>query len=118
MDAMHADYRATQDSNNHSPQFLKEFIDCDYSDTELVGVVDSFVSYRRLSRIWTVQELILARELRFLCGTVIVPLDTIWKGSLLLSYTGPCSALNRVQSTSELQWAMQFGIDVVTEYIR
>ncbi|OCL09164.1 hypothetical protein AOQ84DRAFT_405225 [Glonium stellatum] len=117
-ETMVTDLLASEDQE-HQPYFLeKEFLDCDYSDTELVAIVDLFVGYRWFSRIWITQEFILARELRFLCGTIIVPFRTIWKGNLLLTQAGCCSAWNRVNSKKEFQWARTFASYVVGEHIR
>jgi hypothetical protein len=101
-----------------SPPWISDFHECQFTDNELVAMIDFFVSYRWFSRIWTVQELILARKLVFVCGTIIEPLDTIWRGSYMSYFLGRASSYDRLCSTKELQWARDFGLDIMLEYMR
>ena len=100
------------------PPWQRDFIDCRFTDKELVELIDFFVSYRWFSRVWTVQELILARKLIFVCGTIIEPLDTIWRGSFMSNFLGFASSWDRLHSTKELEWARDFGVECVSEYVR
>jgi Heterokaryon incompatibility protein (HET) len=116
MEDMFIDTQSSQSTT--SPPWERDFIDCRFTDKELVEMIDFFVTYRWFSRIWTVQELILARKLMFVCGTIIEPLDTIWRGSFMSNFLGFASSWDRLRSTRELQWARDFGVVSVLEYIR
>ncbi|MCJ1247370.1 hypothetical protein MMC30_004584 [Trapelia coarctata] len=116
MDDMFTDSQSSPSTT--LPPWERDFIECRFSDKELVGMIDFCVSYRWFSRIWTVQELILARKLMFVCGTIIEPLDTIWRGSFMSNFLGFASSWDRLHSTEELQWALDFGAVGVSEYMR
>ena len=100
------------------PIWESDFMECQFTDHELVAMINFFVRYRWFSRIWTVQELLLARDLIFMCGTIIEPLDTVWRGSFMSNFLGYASSWNRLHSTKELQWAIDFGVVVTSEYMR
>jgi hypothetical protein len=115
---MESVFAEVKDQSATSLSCQSDFYECQFTDNELVAMTDFFVSYRWFSRIWTVQEHILARKLVFVCGTIIEPLDTILRGSILLPFMATISSYELPRSTKELQWARDFGEKGVMEYVR
>jgi hypothetical protein len=58
------------------------------TDSDLEDILQFAASYRWFSRIWTVQEFLLAANLKVLCGNRIVDSQTLYKGSTMLAFTG------------------------------
>ena len=90
----------------------RDLVDCQLLGNELMEIIEFYVNYRWFSRIWTVQELLLARHLRFVCGTIIELLHTIWRGGGMLQFLG------LTHSTKALQWAADFSRAISAEYAR
>jgi hypothetical protein len=55
-----------------------------FDDEELIALFDFSLEFHWFTRIWTVQELALARERRFLCGTTTLKLEDVWAAEMLL----------------------------------
>jgi hypothetical protein len=108
----------TMDENQSHPWMEESFAKCDYSDAELVAIIQFFVTCRWFSRIWTVQELVLARNICFVCGVHVTDLQTMTNGGILLSFYGLTSAHSQVHQTEELEWARDFPGTVMAEFVR
>lgn len=67
---------------------------CGLTSEEHADIIEFLSGIRWFSRIWTVQEQVFAREIRFLCGDILMLLETIWKGSLLMVTSGEESDLD------------------------
>ena len=101
-----------------SPPWMKAVTESQFTDKEIGHMINFMVSYRWFSRLWTVQELLLASTVIFVCGTIVEPLETIWKGSFMPGLLWLSSSWDRLRSTEQLQWATEFGVVCVTEKIR
>lgn len=55
---------------------------------DLKDILQFAASYRWFSRIWTIQEFLLAANLKMLCGNRIVDSQTLYKGSTMLGFAG------------------------------
>jgi hypothetical protein len=73
-------------------KWMDAFVACEVTDEEHVQIIHFLTGNRWFSRMWTMQESTLARELRFLCGDVLVSLETIWKGSMITVLGGVTTA--------------------------
>ena len=83
-----------------------------FTNEELDSIICFFCHIRWFSRLWTIQETILAQELIFLCGRHIAPLERIWAGASTLRYRNDRIRLNPGYHTDEFHekavWAAQF----------
>ena len=86
-----------------------------YTDAELVASIEFMTTYRWFSRVWTVQELCLASSVEFLCGSKRIDMETVIKGSFISNLCGLTSAWARLGSRQELQWARNFGVNMLGE---
>ena len=55
-----------------------------FVDEELIALFDFSLEFHWFTRIWTVQELALARERRFICSTTTLKLEDVWAAEMLL----------------------------------
>jgi hypothetical protein len=66
---------------------FREYRRCNYTNEEDRTLLCFFFERRWYSRLWVVQETMLARDLIFLCGSHAAQLETIWRGSLFTEYS-------------------------------
>jgi hypothetical protein len=86
-----------------------------WAQEEKDAILEFFVKPRWFSRVWTVQEFILAREPEFLRGSVRLPLEPVWKGSLLLTFIPYIRNWNAIRGpVAELGYVRDFfGLTIV-----
>lgn len=53
-------------------------------DDKLIRMFDFSLEFNWFRRIWVVQEMLLARRLRFFCGTTTMGLESVWAMEILL----------------------------------
>ncbi|KAI1110653.1 heterokaryon incompatibility protein-domain-containing protein [Nemania sp. NC0429] len=91
------------------------FVACEFTDEEHVDIIHFLTGNRWFSRIWTLQEHILARDIRFLCGDAMAPLETIWKGSMIATLAGVTTAWADLDVSRE-EWNKEFMTTVGIRY--
>lgn len=97
----------------------QDFAACKFSDEELCAIVRLFATNVWFSRVWTLQEMILARHMQFQLGQQTASLEVIWRGSGIASiFPGLCSAWQEVKERSELRRPYMFWHDIWGKYMR
>ncbi|KAI1748277.1 heterokaryon incompatibility protein-domain-containing protein [Xylaria castorea] len=91
------------------------FADCELTDEEHVQIIHFLTGNRWFSRMWTTQEQILAKEIRFLCGDISISLETIWKGGMIAVLSGATSAWADLDVRRE-EWNKDFCNTVSIRY--
>jgi hypothetical protein len=56
----------------------------EFNDDQMIQLFDFSIEFNWFSRIWIVQELLLAKKLTFICGTFTMGLGTVWATEMLL----------------------------------
>jgi hypothetical protein len=103
-------------NGNIDPMFVRnQTAGCTWTREEKDAILEFFVKPRWFSRVWTVQEFVLAREPEFLRGLVRLPLEPVWKGSLLLTFIPYIRDWNAVRGpVTELGYVRDFfGLTIV-----
>ncbi|KAE8451112.1 hypothetical protein EG329_004784 [Mollisiaceae sp. DMI_Dod_QoI] len=88
------------------------YYEANFTDEEFESII-CFLGHRRwFSRLWTIQETVLAQELSFLCGEYMAPLERIWAGASALRYRQDRIGLNPAYYNHPFErqviWAAQF----------
>jgi hypothetical protein len=56
----------------------------EFNDDQMIQLFEFSIEFNWFSRIWIVQELLLAKKLIFICGTFTMGLGTVWAAEMLL----------------------------------
>ncbi|KAK0641925.1 hypothetical protein B0T16DRAFT_449245 [Cercophora newfieldiana] len=87
----------------------RDFGRCQFTDEQLVAMIRYFVGNIWFSRIWTVQEMLLARQIRFICGSDVASLDTIWRGAGVVTLFSAFSNIwDDIRHDPKLAWPRMF----------
>ncbi|KAF4947439.1 hypothetical protein FGADI_10391 [Fusarium gaditjirri] len=103
-------------SDEHVVSRDKAFASCSFTDLELIAMTRFFTDHAWFGRTWTLQEMWLAREMTFMCGTIYASVDVILTGSSIAhdSYSTR-SATEDSQRTPAITWLMNFTYDLVAK---
>lgn len=91
------------------------FVASELTKEEHVQIIHFLADNRWFSRMWTMQEHTLAREIWFLCGDVLVSVETIWKGSMIAVLGTVTGAWAELGARRE-QWNKDFSSAVPLIY--
>ncbi|KAF4447492.1 hypothetical protein F53441_8976 [Fusarium austroafricanum] len=96
-------------SDDHVVMRDQAFAACNFSDSEMLDMTRFFTDHAWFGRTWTLQEMWLAREMTFVCGTVYASVDIILAGSSIAhdSYSSR-SVTEDIQRTPAITWLMNF----------
>jgi hypothetical protein len=78
-----------EDYERDKSSSLREHRRCQYTYDEDCAILYFMVQRSWYSRLWIVQEIVLARDIIFFCGPHSAPIDTIWRGFLFIQYSDP-----------------------------
>jgi hypothetical protein len=67
------------------PKILNPLEDGLFDDEELIQIFEFSLEFNWFTRIWIVQEMLLAQKLIFICGTSLMGLETVWATEVLLA---------------------------------
>jgi hypothetical protein len=103
-------------SDEHIVLRDKVFASCSFTDSELLAMTRFFTDHAWFGRTWTLQEMWLAREMTFVCGTVYASVDVILAGSSIAhdSYSSR-SVTEDIQRTPAITWLMNFTYDLIAK---
>ncbi|KAM7190131.1 Heterokaryon incompatibility protein (HET) domain containing protein [Naviculisporaceae sp. PSN 640] len=97
----------------------QDFVRCKFTDAQLSAMILFFVDNVWFSRVWTLQEMLLARSLRFVCGHVMVSLEAVWRASAIVTMHSAASSIwHQVHQLPEFARARTFFDDVNDARIR
>ncbi|KAM0556945.1 hypothetical protein ACHAPJ_005621 [Fusarium lateritium] len=92
------------------------FTTCDFSDSDMVGIARFFSEHAWFGRTWTLQEMWLARNLRFICGNISASFDVILAGSSVAhSCYVFCSIYKDIQAAPGHTWLTNFIYDLMAK---
>ncbi|KAK4206364.1 hypothetical protein QBC37DRAFT_435069 [Rhypophila decipiens] len=95
------------------------FVRCKFTDTQLAAMILFFVDNIWFSRVWTLQEMLLAQSLRFVCGHFMVSFDAVWRASAIVAiHSAASSTWQQVHQLPEFSRAGTFFEDVNNARIR
>lgn len=94
------------------PAMKDALVDCELTSEDHIGIIHFLTGNRWFSRMWTLQEYILAKEIRFLCGHVSITLETIWKGGVITNMAGLTTAWADLEVRRE-EWIKAFVVSVI-----
>ncbi|KAK4445246.1 heterokaryon incompatibility protein-domain-containing protein [Podospora aff. communis PSN243] len=96
----------------------KEFVRCKFTDLQFAAMIRFFVGNVWFSRVWTLQEMLLARQIRFVCGRVEAPLELVWRGSAIVAvYSAASSIWSEVHQLPGFAWPRMFFDDILAQRI-
>ncbi|KAF5561411.1 heterokaryon incompatibility het-6 [Fusarium napiforme] len=103
-------------SDEHVVLRDKAFASCGFTDSELLAMARFFTDHAWFGRTWTLQEMWLAREMTFMCGTIYASVDVILAGSSIAhdSYSSR-SVTEDIQRTPVITWLMNFTYDLIAK---
>ncbi|RKL36220.1 hypothetical protein BFJ72_g8349 [Fusarium proliferatum] len=103
-------------SDEHVVLRDKALASCSFTDSELLAMTRFFTDHAWFGRTWTLQEMWLARELTFMCGTIYASVDVILAGSSIAhdSYSSR-SVTEDIQRTPAITWLMNFTYDLIAK---
>ncbi|KAG5820282.1 hypothetical protein H9Q71_000650 [Fusarium xylarioides] len=103
-------------SDEHVVLRDKAFASCRFTDSELLAMTRFFTDHAWFGRTWTLQEMWLAREMTFMCGTIYASVDVILAGSSIAhdSYSSR-SVTEDIQRTPAITWLMNFTYDLIAK---
>ncbi|KAF5604408.1 heterokaryon incompatibility het-6 [Fusarium pseudoanthophilum] len=103
-------------SDEHVVLRDKSFTSCNFTDSELIAMTRFFTDHAWFGRTWTLQEMWLAREMTFMCGTIYASVDVILAGSSIAhdSYSSR-SVTEDIQRTPGITWLMNFTYDLIAK---
>ncbi|KAF5571926.1 heterokaryon incompatibility het-6 [Fusarium phyllophilum] len=103
-------------SDEHVVLRDKTFASCSFTDSELLAMTRFFTDHAWFGRTWTLQEMWLAREMTFMCGTIYASVDVILAGSSIAhdSYSSR-SVTEDIQRTPAITWLMNFTYDLIAK---
>lgn len=78
-----------EDYERDKSSSLREHRRCPYTYDEDCAILYFMVQRIWYSRLWVIQEIVLARDIIFFCGSHNTTIDTIWRGSLFIQYSDP-----------------------------
>jgi hypothetical protein len=87
-----------------------------WTDEEKDNILTLYTSCAWFSRMWTLQEILLAKKSTFLIGHFTVDLEMLWGGSLIYAYGAGSSIWNRLKGTKALRLVREFGSVMIEEY--
>ncbi|KAF5022039.1 hypothetical protein F66182_5922 [Fusarium sp. NRRL 66182] len=94
----------------------KAFAACNFSDSDMIGIARFFSEHAWFGRTWTLQEMWLARSLRFLCGDMSASLDVIFAGSSVAhSCFIFCSIAEEIKKSPGHTWLTNFVYDLMAK---
>lgn len=90
---------------------------------EAINVVDFLVGIRWFSRVWTLQEMLLAADLKFLWGGIWIDFDCMFGGSFLILGLIGVYGLSRpdlsdLYATECVPWVENFSLDMMDKHIQ
>ncbi|KAF5989444.1 heterokaryon incompatibility protein het-6 [Fusarium bulbicola] len=103
-------------SDEHVVLRDKAFASCSFADSEVLAMTSFFTDHAWFGRTWTLQEMWLAREMTFMCGTIYASVDVILAGSSIAhdSYSSR-SITEDIQRTPAITWLMNFTYDLIAK---
>ncbi|KAF5982320.1 heterokaryon incompatibility het-6 [Fusarium coicis] len=103
-------------SDEHVVLRDKAFASCNFTDSEILAMTRFFTDHAWFGRTWTLQEMWLAREMTFMCGTIYASVDVILAGSSFAhdSYSSR-SVTEDMQRTPAITWLMNFTYDLIAK---
>lgn len=91
----------------------EDFGRCKFTDKKLVAMIRFFAGNVWFSRVWTLQEMLLARQTEFICRSVIAPLEVVWKGSLIVMlFSAASSIYHDICGLPEFGWPKMFTVAI------
>ncbi|KAF4968802.1 hypothetical protein FSARC_3829 [Fusarium sarcochroum] len=92
------------------------FTACHFTDLDMVGIARFFSEYAWFGRTWTLQEMWLARNMRFICGRISASLDVILAGSSVAHTCYVfCSIYEDIKATAGHTWLTNFIYDLMAK---
>ncbi|KAF5601881.1 heterokaryon incompatibility het-6 [Fusarium pseudocircinatum] len=103
-------------SDEHVVLRDKAFTSCNFTDSELLAMTRFFTDHAWFGRTWTLQEMWLARDMTFMCGTIYASVDVILAGSSIAhdNYSSR-SVTEDIQRTPAITWLMNFTYDLIAK---
>jgi hypothetical protein len=97
----------------------EDFERCKFDDAELCAIARFFAENVWFSRIWTLQEMILARRMHFQCGGLSASLEIVWRGSAIAClFAGLCSAWFELKGQREQERSYRFFHDIIKKHVQ
>ncbi|KAF4345911.1 heterokaryon incompatibility het-6 [Fusarium beomiforme] len=94
----------------------RAFASCSFTDSEMMAMTRFFTDHTWFGRTWTLQEMWLAREMTFVCGTVYASVDVILAGSSIAhDFYSSRSVTEDIQRTPAITWLLNFTYDLVAK---